>query len=220
MKYRLTALLILATGSASAQKLIPPDEIVIHVNSDVRNTEFVEPLVCELSKVVHAPVRAKKIDLPLTDDLRETRTQFSPRKIVGRFAAMTASESETVRPFRYLIVDQDLKVPDLNYVFAETYRPPLSVISVTRLAPTVDPQVEKRAAEMITLPRVYKLMLKSVAAMAGLQGTGCVMMFPRSLPELDAKPSEYCTDDRAALVAAKVIKETPSGTCSAVVASR
>lgn len=220
MKYWLAALLVLVTGGVGAQHIVPPDEIVIHVNGDVRDTEFVEPLVCELAKVMQAPVRAKKIVLVLTDDLRETQTQFSPRKIVGKFAAMTAGESEMARPFRYLILDHDLKVPSLDYVFAETYTPPISVISVVRLAPTVEPHVYKKAAETITLPRVYKLMLKSVAIMAGLESNGCVMSFPRSLPELDAKPSEYCPNDRAALVAAKVIKETPSGTCSTVVASR
>lgn len=206
--------------SASAQLLIPPGEIVIHVNSDVRNTEFVEPLVCELAKVVQAPVRARKIDIPLTDDLLEAGRQYSPRKIAPRFAAATAGEPELAYPFRYLIVDHDLKVSPLNYVFAETYVPPLSVISVTRLSPIVEPHVAKRAAVEIIMPRVYKLMMKSIAVMSGLRTTGCVMSFPRSLPELDAKPSEYCPDDRAALVAAKVIKETPSAACGNVVAAR
>jgi predicted Zn-dependent protease len=178
-------------GAASAQSLAPPGEVVIHVNSDVRSTEFVEP-----------------------------GRQFSPRKIAPRFWAATAGESELQNPFRYLILDHDLTVPQLNYVFAETYRPPLSVISVTRLAPTVAPVAAKKAAIEITLPRVYMLMLKSVAVMAGLRSGGCVMSFPKSLAELDAKPSEYCADDRAALVAAKVIKEIPSASCANVVASR
>ena len=209
-----------SAGAASAQSLVPPGEVVIHVNSDVRSTEFVEPLVCELAKVVHAPVRARKIDIALTNDLIEAGRQFSPRKIAPRLWAATAGESELQNPFRYLILDHDLTVPQLNYVFAETYMPPLSVISVARLAPNVEPQAAKKAAIEITLPRVYKLMLKSVAVMAGLRSSGCVMSFPRSLAELDAKPSEYCPDDRAALVAARVIKETPSATCANVVAAR
>lgn len=215
------ALLFLVTAvGASAQQINPPGEIVIYVNGDVRNTEFVEPLVCELSKVVQAPVRAKKIDIAMTDDLRESGTQYSPRKIANRFRAKTESESELPNPFRYLVVDHDLKVPDLRYLFAETYRPPMSVISVTRLAPTVQPHVARKAAVEVTMPRVYKLMLKSVAIMSGLRSSGCVMSFPNSLPELDAKPSEYCAEDRAALVAAKVIKETPSATCGNVVSAR
>lgn len=216
----IAALVLGVAGGASAQALEPPGEIVIHVNSDVRNTEFVEPLVCELQKVVQAPVRAKKIDIPLTSDLLEAPRQFSPRKIMARFGPTTAGESELPNPFRYLIVDHDLKVPELNYVFAETYRPPASVISVIRLAPIVEPHVAKKAAVTVTMPRVYKLMLKSLAIMAGLRSEGCVMMFPRHLGELDAKPSEYCADDRAALVAARVIRETPSASCGNVVAGR
>lgn len=213
-------LALLVSDSVSAQQLVPPGEIVIHVNSDVRNTEFVEPLVCEIAKVVQAPVRARKIDIPMTDDLIEAGRQYSPRKILPRFVAATDGESEVARPLRYLIVDHDLKVSPLNYVFAETYVPQLSVISVTRLSPTVEPSVARRAAVEIVMPRVYKLMMKSIAVMSGLGTTGCVMMTPRSLPELDAKPSEYCPDDRAALVAAKVIKETPSAVCGNVVANR
>jgi predicted Zn-dependent protease len=219
MRSWLVLLLALVAGDASAQPLVPPGEIAIHVNSDVRNTDFVEPLVCELAKVVRAPVRAGKIGLALTGDLLESGTQFSPRKIVRKFVAATAGESEQANSFRYLILDHDLKVPELNYVFAETYAPPASVISVARLAPTFEPRAAAKAAE-ITLWRVYKLMLKSVAVMAGLRSTGCVMMFPRSLAELDAKPAEYCADDRAVLVAANVLKETPSSTCSTVVAAR
>jgi predicted Zn-dependent protease len=220
MRYWLAAILALLTGPVFAQNLVPPGEIAIYVNSDVRNTEFVEPLVCALANVVRAPVRAKKIDMALTAELLERGTQYAPRKIVSRFAAMTASQAELANPFRYLIVDHDLKVPDLNYVFAETYDLPASVISVTRLAPPVEPPVARTAATGITMPRVYKLMLKSVAVMAGLRSNGCVMMFPRSVAELDAKPAEYCSDDRAALVAAHVLKEIPSTLCGNVVAAR
>jgi predicted Zn-dependent protease len=110
-------------------------------------------------------------------------------------------------------------VPGLNYVFAETYAPPLSVISVVRLAPNVPPRAARKTAET-TMVRVYKLMLKSVAIMAGLRSGGCVMSFPKSLDELDAKSAEYCPADRAALVAARVIKEAPSASCGNVVAAR
>ena len=219
MKWCLAPLFVLAVTGASAQSLVPPGEIVIHVNRDVRNTEFVEPLVCELKKVVQAPVRARNIDIAMTDDLLEAERQYSPRKIAGRFRGMTEHESELPNPFRYLLVDHDLKVPELRYVFAETYRPPMSVISVTRLALAADPKASKRVAD-ITMMRVYKLMLKSVAVMTGLRSDGCFMMFPKSLPELDKKSSEYCADDRAALVAARVIKDVPSTSCHDVVATR
>ena len=219
MRCWLAALLALLAGPVFAQSLVPPGEIVIHVNGDVRNADFVEPLVCALQKVVRAPVRARKIELALTDDLLERAGQYSPRRISRRFAAAAAGESDQANPFHYLILDHDLKVPELNYVFAETYTPPMSVISVVRLAPGGWFSSKKKSAE-VTQHRVYKLMLKSVAIMAGLRSGGCVMMFPRSLDELDTKPSDYCPNDRAALVAAHVLKEKPSESCSTVVARR
>lgn len=220
MRWCLALVLSVTAAGASAQQIHPPGEIVIHVSSDVRNTEFVDPPACELSKVVQAPVRARKIDIALTKDLLESGRQYSPRKIAARFRAQTDGESELPNPFRYLIVDHDLMVPELRYLFAETYQPPMSVISVSRLAPIVEPHGAGRAAIETIMPRVYKLMLKSVAFMSGLRSSGCVMSFPDNLSELDAKPSEYCADDRAALVAAKVIKETPSAVCGNVESSR
>jgi predicted Zn-dependent protease len=68
----------------------------------------------------------------------------------------------------------------------------------------------------VTGDRLYKLMLKSVALLAGLRTNGCVMAFPRNLPELDQKAAEFCPDDRAALVAAGILKDKPFGACSTV----
>jgi predicted Zn-dependent protease len=204
-----------------AQTLEPPGEVVIYVHAGVRNTEFVEPLVCALTKVLAVPVRARPLQLALTPELKETSTQFSPRKIAEPFLRTTAGDSDHARPFRYFILADDLGSKPLNYVFAETYGGPynLSVISVARLAPDGTRLTRKQAAET-TERRVYKLMLKSVAIMSGLDGTGCVMMFPRSLNELNLKSAEYCPEDRVALVAARVLKEKPSESCSTVVAAR
>jgi len=46
------------------------------------------------------------------------------------------------------------------------------------------------------------------------------MMFPRIVAKLDSKPAECCADHKAAFVAAKVIEQTPTASCFAVVASR
>jgi hypothetical protein len=60
----------------------------------------------------------------------------------------------------------------------------------------------------ITATRAYKLILKSIAEITGHRGTGsCILVTSLSLEELDRKSSEFCQDDRAALVAAGVLKE-------------
>ncbi len=224
MSDRLLAGLLLFASWAyplGAQTLAPPGEVLIHVHGGVRNTDFVEPLVCDLTKVVAAPVRARTLDLALRPELRETSTQYSPRRIAGPFIQATAGDAEHARPFRYFILGEDLGSKPLNYVFAETFGGSydLSVISVARLAPVGNRLTRKQIAEE-TERRVYKLMMKSIAIMAGLKSQGCVMSFPRSLEELDLKSAEYCPEDRLALVAAGVIRKAPLETCSTVVAAR
>lgn len=60
----------------------------------------------------------------------------------------------------------------------------------------------------ITAMRAYKLILKSIARVAGLKSPGgCILDFPRSLDELDGKSSEFCPADRAMLVKAKILNE-------------
>jgi len=59
-------------------------------------------------------------------------------------------------------------------------------------------------------------MLKSIALLSGLRTNGCVMAFPRSLDELDGKDAEFCPADKAALIAAGVLKEKPFGACNTV----
>jgi hypothetical protein len=82
----------MTAAGASAQPLAPPGEIVIYVNLDVRSSEFVEPLVCELSKVVQAPVRAKKIDIALSDDLLETERHKSSECCADDGAALVTAK--------------------------------------------------------------------------------------------------------------------------------
>jgi hypothetical protein len=64
------------------------------------------------------------------------------------------------------------------------------------------------ASHAITAARAYKLILKSIARLAGLRSPdACVLSFPRSLEELDQKSSEFCANDRAALVGAGILKD-------------
>jgi len=220
MRYWLAAILALLAGPVSAQKLVAPDEIVIYVHAGIaeQDTDFVEGLVCELGHVLVAPVRATKSDLPLYRSYLATPTQLDPLKVRLPFARATVGEG---RVFRYLLLAWDLKVPGLNYVFSSTVPDDelVAVMSPIRLVPR-EPGLSRKRISGVTGDRIYKLMLKSIALLAGLRSEGCVMMFPRSLDELDQKPAEFCPNDKAALVAAGVLKEKPFGACSTVAMAR
>jgi len=207
---------LLATAAAFAQpQLAGPDEVVVHLHSSLKNTDFGEGLMCELGRVLRVPASSTASDLPLTRDLLATPSQIDADKLARRFAQ--AASGEPGRRFSYLIVPHDLKVEGLNYVFSST-RPDIgavAVMSTIRLMPTESGLTRKRVAD-VTGDRLYKLMLKSIAVLAGLRSTGCIMAFPRSLPELDAKSAEFCPDDRSALVGAGILKARPFGACNTV----
>ncbi len=218
MRYWLAAILALLATPVGAQKLVPPDEVVIYVHKDMKDTDFVEGLVCELGRVLVPPVRATTTDLPLLRSYLATPTQFDVDKLGPPFARATASSE---RIFRYLYVPYDLKVSGLNYVFANTdiEHDTAAVMSPIRLIPR-EPGLTRKRVSDVTGDRLYKLMLKSVALLSGLRSAGCVMMFPRSLEELDLKPPEFCPNDKANLIAGGILKEKPFGACSTVAMAR
>ena len=213
--FALVALWLFVGGTASAQiGLVGPEEVVIYVHKDMKNTDFVEGLVCELGRVLVAPVRAETSDLPLYRGYLATPAQLDVGKVREPFARATAGDG---RVFRYLLLPYDLKVEGLNYVFANTDIDggTVAIMSTIRLTPA-EPGLSRKQVSDVTGDRLYKLMLKSVALLGGLRTNGCVMAFPRNLPELDQKAAEFCPDDRAALVATGILKDKPFGACSTV----
>ena len=83
----------------------------------------------------------------------------------------------------------------------------VGIVSTARLDPG-NPRRQHREGHAITAARAYKLILKSIARLAGLRSPdACVLSFPRSLEELDQKSSEFCPNDRAMLVGAGILKD-------------
>jgi predicted Zn-dependent protease len=207
---------LLWPGAAVAQpRLQPPREIVIFVHRDVENVEFVDPLVCELSRTLVAPVRAQALDLPLDAGMMASATQLDAFKVAGRLRLATASEM-VPGTFGFLIVPHDLTTPRFRYVFGASFGPPYSngVVSTARLTPP-EPSVR------VVVMRTYKIILRYVAQLAGMwQRDGCVLAMPRSVEELDAKSAEFCDADRAMLVDAGVVKAEPGGACGPTAALR
>lgn len=208
------AALMCSSGTARAQSLVPPDEVVIHIHEDLKDTDFVEGLICELSRVLAMPVSASTSNLAFAGVDFATNTQLDADRV--RYSFARANEGNG-RIFRYLIHPYDMKVNGLRYVFASTGRDGLlvGVMSTIRLVPAAPGMTRKRVSD-ITATRLYKLMLKSVAYLSGLDSDGCIMRFPSSLAELDAKSDEFCPEDHARLVEARILKARPVGACNFV----
>ncbi len=188
--------------------LIVPAEVVLYIHSDLKSTAFVQPLVCALQHVLTAPISTQVLNLPLEPELLATPTQFDIGKVAGRFIRATAADGGS-RSFKYLLIPFDLKAEPWRYVFSSSFgdeKTHVGVLSTVRLDPG-DPRRQHDQGGEITAMRAYKLILKSIARLAGLTSPdACILAFPRSLEELDRKSSDFCPGDRAALIAAGILK--------------
>src|SRR3954454_18316312 len=88
--------------------LVAPAEVVLCIHSDLKSTDFVQPLVCELQRVLIAPVSVQTLDVPLGPELLATKTQFDVRKVADRFVQATA-RSGNQPSFKYLLIPFDMK---------------------------------------------------------------------------------------------------------------
>ena len=191
---------------------IAPAEVVLYIQSGLKRTDFVHPLVCALQRVLVAPVSVQALDFPLGPELLATPTQFEATKVAERFTQRTASEGNAPS-FKYLLIPFDLKVEAWNWRYAfsvsfrdETTSPRVGIVSTARID-AGNWWLRSPWDHEITAIRAYKLILKSISYIAGHRGSGgCILTTPLSLEELDRKSSEFCPGDRAALVAAGVLK--------------
>jgi hypothetical protein len=68
----------------AASSLIAPAEVVLYIHSDLKSTDFVQPLVCALQSVLTAPVSVQALDIPLGPELLATkRNSMSARSPTG-----------------------------------------------------------------------------------------------------------------------------------------
>jgi predicted Zn-dependent protease len=201
----------------SGVNLLAPDDVVIYLHTGLKNTDFVEPLVCSLKRVLVAPVSTQILKLSLGTDLLASPTQFDVAKIADKFGRVTASDGNS-RTFKYFLIPYDMKDAQFRFVFATSFGNAstpshVGVVSMARLAFSDAELSRHQRAEFVAL-RAYKLILKSIARIAGFPDVQrCVLVFPRTLDELDRKSPEFCARDRVVLVEAGILKAEESAGC-------
>ncbi len=214
---------VISTGHA--QGLAGPSEVVLYIHSEMKRTDFVERLECALKHILVAPVSTQDLQLALGRDLLASPTQLDVQKVADKFIQATARDSGP-RKFKYLFLPFDLKDAEHRYVFATSFSNEqasahVGILSTARLDTRI-PNYPNEQNSAQTAYRLYKIILKSVARLAGLKSAdSCVLVFPRTLEELDQKSAAFCPDDRAALVAAGILKrEEEVGADCALMAQR
>jgi predicted Zn-dependent protease len=210
-----------AISTVHAQGLSAPSEVVLYIHSEMKRTEFVERLECALKHVLVAPVSTRELKLVLGSNLRASPTQLDAQKVAGAFAQATAGESGP-QTFKYLLLPFDLKEAQLPFVWNTSFTSPqihdhIGIMSTARLDPPSPNHPDEQNSSRTTY-RLYKLILKSMARLAGLKGSNsCILAPKRNLEELDRQSAEFCQDDRTALVEAGILKpERDVGTACAL----
>jgi predicted Zn-dependent protease len=220
------ALLFIGLSSASAQSapkasggaLTAPAEVVLYIHSDLKSTDFVAPLVCALQRALVAPVSTQTLALPLGAELLAAPGQFETSKVAKSFLRVAANDG-TPPSFKYLLLPFDLTAETFPYVFSSSYndttgRYHVGIVSTFRLDPA-DPSQPHHDGFDTTARRVYKVMLKSIARLAGFRGSDtCVLGSRRDLEGLDEMSSEFCPESRDVLIAARILKSTQSAQIS------
>jgi len=214
-----------AISDVHAQTLSAPSEVVLYIHSEMKRTEFVERLECALKHVLVAPVSTQELKLVLGRDLQASPTQLDTQKLAKAFAQATANEGGP-RTFKYLFLPFDLKEAQLPFVWNSSFVDTknsnhVGVMSTARLDPPRPSHPDEQNSSRTTY-RMYKLILKSVARLAGLKDpNSCVLGRVRTVEELDRQPAEFCPDDRAVLVEAGILKPVAEvGTACALMSSR
>jgi predicted Zn-dependent protease len=212
-------------SAVQAQELTRPSEVVLYVHSEMKRTEFVDHLECALKHVLVAPVSTQELKLALGDDLRASPTQLDAQKVAKAFTRATANQSGP-RTFNYLFLPFDLKLGALPFVYDTSFTSPqvslhVGIMSTARLD-TPNPSYPEEQNSSQTAYRLYKLMMRSLAKLVGFKSShSCVLSKLRNVAELDRQSTEFCPDDRAALVDAGILKpEQDVGTACALISLR
>lgn len=199
-------------GSLAQVAGVTPRAVVLYVHEDMTDTDFVDPLICALSRVLVAQVHAEKTDMPIDVSLMGSLAELSSEKVLNRLYRRMGPYGDTVM---FLLVPYPL-LNDGGRVFGTNWGPPHNrgAVSISSLTPTTRGLTPAQVTDTI-VGRAYKVLLRYIGHIGGLWGrSGCLLMMPRGLAELDSKSSDFCEEDRAQLVAAGVLKAQPEGDCA------
>lgn len=214
-----------AISAVHTQELTRPSEVVLYIHSEMKRTEFVERLECALKHVLVAPVSTRQFKLALGNDLRASPTQLDTQKVAGAFARVTANDGGP-RTFKYLFLPFDLKQAALPFVYNSSFIDTqaslhVGIMSTARLD-TRNPDYPDEQNGAQTAYRLYKLIMRSLARLAGFKSSNsCVLAPLRNLAELDRQSREFCPNDRTTLVGAGILKpEQDVGTACVLMSLR
>jgi len=163
------------------------------------DSTLLEKLKTNLEKIFGQKIRVRQISLDLEFAYNSERKQYYSSAILEKLRNTSSEAGERVLG----LVDIDLYVPDLNFVFGEAdIVEKLAVISTKRLR---QEYYGLPKDEELLLDRTSKESVHELGHTYGLRhcpDKSCVMYFSNSLQDTDFKSSSFCESCKRKLMSA------------------
>jgi len=176
---------LLLNLSTSAEERDREMEIVLVAIGEV-DRNVMDGLKDNLSKIFNKQVSVEKGMSEPDYAFDQKRKQYFSTAILKEIMKQRAPYEKILG-----IVDHDLFVPELNFVFGEA-SPRVAVISITRLSQTFYrlPEDQELFHRRVLTEAVHEL--GHTYRLGHCENPRCVMFFSNSLPDTDRKGPEFC----------------------------
>ncbi|MFQ6002599.1 MAG: archaemetzincin family Zn-dependent metalloprotease [Candidatus Zixiibacteriota bacterium] len=161
------------------------------------DSTFLEKLSTDLEKILEQKVEVSQSPLDLEFAYNPEREQYYSSAILEKLPEISPETCEKILG----LVDVDLYVPNLNFVFGEAdVAEKAAVISTKRLRPDHYglPEDERLLQERTLKEAVHEL--GHTYGLRHCPDNACVMHFSNSLQDTDIKSSSFCEDCRNKLM--------------------
>lgn len=161
------------------------------------DTTLLEELSTDLEKILEQKVKVSQAQWDLEFAYNPERKQYYSSAILEKLPKTGSEACERILG----IVDVDLYVPDLNFVFGEADMvEKRAVISTKRLRPEYYglPKDERLFGDRTLKESVHEL--GHTYGLSHCPDKKCVMYFSNSLQDTDVKSSSFCKDCRKKLI--------------------
>jgi len=156
-----------------------------------RDVELFDSLSSELTITFGFSYVFLPLDADLSFAFNPERNQYHSSKIIQRFGSEMPADGVRI----LIVVNEDLYVPELNFVFGEAeIGGPAAIISVTRLRPEF---YKMKPDRTLYIERAIKEAVHELGHTFGLShcpNSSCVMYFSNSLMDTDYKLSDFCSE--------------------------